>query len=74
MTYVAADQTVDPQTQAAFYIVRAQVLSEELDGKPALTLYPGMPAEVLIIRRARKAMDYLLEPITQSLDRAFRED
>lgn len=74
VTYVAADQTVDPQTQAAFYIVRAQVRSEELDGKPALTLYPGMPAEVLIIRRARKAMDYLLEPITQSLDRAFRED
>ncbi|WP_417710049.1 HlyD family type I secretion periplasmic adaptor subunit [Roseibium aggregatum] len=74
VTYVAADQTVDPQTQAAYYIVRAQVLSGELEGKPALSLYPGMPAEVLIVRRARKAMEYLLEPITESLDRAFRED
>ncbi|WP_209000929.1 HlyD family type I secretion periplasmic adaptor subunit [Stappia sp. BW2] len=74
VTYVAADQTVDPQTQAAYYIVRAQVRADELEDNPTLTLYPGMSAEVLIVRRARKAMEYLLEPITESLDRAFRED
>ncbi|MHA7776929.1 HlyD family type I secretion periplasmic adaptor subunit [Roseibium sp. M-1] len=74
VTYVAADQTVDQQTQAAFYVVRAEVSPEALEENRNLALYPGMPAEVLIVRRARKAMDYLLEPITDSLDRAFRED
>ncbi len=74
VTFVAADQTVDPQSQAAYYVVRAEVKPEELEGKSAPSLYPGMSADVLIVRRARKAMDYLLEPITESLDRAFRED
>lgn len=72
--YVAADQTVDEQTQAAYYVVRAEVAKEALENNPTITLYPGMPADVLIIRRARKAMEYLLEPITESFNRAFRED
>lgn len=74
VTYVGADQTVDQQTQAAFYVVRAEVSPEELAGNPVVALYPGMPAEVLIVRRARKAMEYLFEPITDSFNRAFRED
>ncbi|QFT30546.1 Type I secretion system membrane fusion protein PrsE [Labrenzia sp. THAF82] len=74
VTFVAADQTVDPQTQAAFYVVRAEVTPDALEGRPDLALYPGMPAEVLIVRRARKAIEYLVEPISDSLNRAFRED
>lgn len=74
VTYVAADQTVDQQTQAAFYVVRAEVSQEELSNNPVVALYPGMPAEVLILRRARKAIEYLVEPLTDSFNRAFRED
>ena len=36
--------------------------------------HPGMPAELVIKRKSRKAIDYLLDPITQSFRRAFRED
>ncbi|TYC53125.1 HlyD family type I secretion periplasmic adaptor subunit [Rhodobacterales bacterium] len=74
VTYVAADQTLDQATQSAYYIVRAEVDPEELANNPTMALYPGMPADVLIVRRARKAMEYLLEPITDSFNRAFRED
>ncbi|WP_305988988.1 HlyD family type I secretion periplasmic adaptor subunit [Roseibium sp. MMSF_3544] len=74
VTFVAADQTVDQQTQLAYYVVRAEVSPEELASNPIVALYPGMPAEVLIVRRARKAIEYLVEPITSSFDRAFRED
>ncbi len=74
VTYVAADQSIDQQTQAAFYVVRAEVSPQELANNPVVALYPGMPAEVLIVRRARKAMEYLLEPLTDSFNRAFRED
>ena len=74
MTYLAADQTVDEQAQAAYYLVRAEIDADALASNPDVILYPGMPAELLIMRRARKAIDYLLEPITESFNRAFRED
>lgn len=74
VTYVAADQSLDPQTQYAYYVVRAIVNERALEENPEVSLSPGMPAEVLIIRRARKAMEYLLEPITDSFNRAFREE
>ncbi|MEO1110722.1 MAG: HlyD family type I secretion periplasmic adaptor subunit, partial [Pseudomonadota bacterium] len=68
------DQSVDQQTQEAFYVVRAEVDQSELANNPVVALYPGMPAEVLILRRARKAIEYLVEPISDSWNRAFRED
>lgn len=74
VTYVAADQTVDQATQSAYYVVRAEVDPEALKNNPTIALYPGMPADVLIVRRARKAMEYLLEPITESFGKAFKED
>lgn len=74
VTYVAADQSIDQQTQAAFYVVRAEVSPDELANNPVVALYPGMPAEVLIVRRARKAIEYLIEPLSDSFNRAFRED
>ncbi|WP_061934252.1 HlyD family type I secretion periplasmic adaptor subunit [Aureimonas sp. AU22] len=39
-----------------------------------IRLYPGMPAEVIIPTGERTAMDYILSPITRSMDRAFREE
>lgn len=74
VTLVDADQTVNPQTQDAYYLVRAEVDPEALAERPEIVLYPGMPAELLILRRPRKAIDYLLEPITESFTHAFRED
>lgn len=74
VSFVAADQSVDQQTQEAFYVVRAEVDQTELANNPVVALYPGMPAEVLIVRRARKAIEYLVEPISDSWSRAFRED
>lgn len=74
VSFVAADQSVDQQTQEAFYVVRAEVDQTELANNPVVALYPGMPAEVLIVRRARKAIEYLVEPISDSWNRAFRED
>jgi hypothetical protein len=33
-----------------------------------------MPAEVMIVTGARTALQYLIRPVSRSLDRAFRED
>ncbi|MBF9233880.1 HlyD family type I secretion periplasmic adaptor subunit [Microvirga alba] len=74
LTYLAADQQVDERTDTAFFVARASILPESLAANPAVKLYPGMPAEVLILNKPRRAIDYLLAPITESFNRAFREE
>jgi len=39
-----------------------------------VALYPGMPAEILIIGGERLAIDYFISPITDSFRRALREE
>jgi HlyD family type I secretion membrane fusion protein len=39
-----------------------------------IRLYPGMPAEVILPTGSRTALDYILSPISSSMDRAFREE
>ena len=40
---------------------------------PEVALTPGMPAEVYITIAERTMLDYLLQPVFDSLRRAFRE-
>jgi HlyD family secretion protein/epimerase transport system membrane fusion protein len=39
-----------------------------------LVLYPGMPAEVMIVTGKRTMLEYMLQPIIDSFRRAFREE
>ncbi|SFJ83665.1 HlyD family secretion protein [Bosea sp. OK403] len=73
VNYVAADQLVDDKTGAAYFIVRAEIRPESL-AENKISLQAGMAAEVLIVNGSRRAVDYLLSPITDSFHRAFRED
>ena len=72
--YVAADQSVDEKSNMAYFVARAQVDPNSLAANPDMRLYPGMPAEVLIVHKPRRAIDYLVSPVTDSFNRAFRED
>ncbi|CAH1666797.1 Membrane fusion protein (MFP) family protein [Hyphomicrobiales bacterium] len=73
VSYVAPDQLVDEKTGVPYFVVRAEIDPESLrDYK--VTLHAGMTAEVMIVNGARRAIDYLLSPITDSFNRAFRED
>jgi HlyD family secretion protein len=73
LTYVSADRQVDARG-VPFFIARAEIDTSALARLKNVNLYPGMPAEVLIIGGERKAIDYFISPITRSLDRAFREE
>ncbi|CAN7214906.1 HlyD family type I secretion periplasmic adaptor subunit [Bosea sp. LjRoot9] len=73
VNYVAADQLVDDKTGAAYFIVRAEIKPASLV-ENKISLQAGMAAEVLIVNGSRRAVDYLLSPITDSFHRAFRED
>jgi len=74
LTYLSADQQLDERQNVSFYVARAEILPESIAANPGATLYPGMPAEVLILNKPRRAIDYFLSPITESFNRAFREE
>ncbi|WP_114944114.1 HlyD family type I secretion periplasmic adaptor subunit [Microvirga calopogonii] len=74
LTYLSADQQMDDRNNYAYFVARAEIAPESLKANSKITLYPGMPAEVLIVNKPRRAVDYLLAPITESFDRAFREE
>lgn len=74
ISYVAADQSVDEKSNVSYYVARARIAASSLSANPDIRLYPGMPAEVLIVHKPRSAIDYMVSPIADSLNRAFRED
>ncbi|HEV7256943.1 MAG TPA: HlyD family type I secretion periplasmic adaptor subunit [Bosea sp. (in: a-proteobacteria)] len=73
VSYVAPDQLIDEKTNAAYFVVRAEISPESLR-ENKIVLHAGMTAEVLIVNGSRRAIDYLLAPFTDSFNRAFRED
>lgn len=68
---VSPDKTQDPNTGVTFFTGRVMPDIGSLDTVPALV--SGMQAEVFITTTKRTVLDYLLEPLFRSLDRAGRE-
>ena len=69
---VAADSVTDDSTGQSYYPVTVSVSPEEL-AKLDAKLKPGMPATVMIDAGKKTMMQYLVEPWTRALERAFRE-
>lgn len=71
---VSPDITVDQRTGIGYYSAYVVLPKEQLarldDG---LVLTPGMPAEVFFKTRDRTMMSYLLKPLADQIQRAFRE-
>ncbi len=65
---VSADLLTDEESGRSYYLVQIELV-ETME----MELRPGMQAEVMIVTGARSALDYLLEPLVLSLNRAFRE-
>ncbi len=73
--WVAADIQKDEATGEEFYSARVIILADQLANLPPdIALYPGMPTEVLIKTGERTAMDYLIDPIVNAMDRSFIEE
>ncbi|HEY9011326.1 MAG TPA: HlyD family type I secretion periplasmic adaptor subunit, partial [Devosia sp.] len=70
---VSADRLTDQRTQVPYYLALVDVDAAELAASPEIQLYPGMPATVMITTKERTALDYLVGPLSSSLERAFRE-
>ena len=75
---VSGDSFSDKETNKSFYTARIQISPETLKTlnrimKENESLKPGLPVEVVVPLRKRTMLQYLLEPLNQSLWKTFRE-
>ncbi|MFZ2099823.1 MAG: HlyD family type I secretion periplasmic adaptor subunit [Oricola sp.] len=73
--YVSADALPDsnPQLQREVYVARISLSVSELQRVPGFSPTPGMPAEIMIQTAERTFFEYLIRPVVDSMQRAFRE-
>ena len=75
MAVVSADRITNEQNNQAFYRVDVRIAPAELKKlKKGVQMTPGMPAQVLIVTGKRSVMGFLISPITDTLQDAFREE
>lgn len=70
---VSPDAVSDPRTGRSFFrVILTLDDAEDLSGH-GVEIRPGMPIEAYLQTGDRSVLSYLLHPISQQLDRAFRE-
>jgi HlyD family secretion protein len=73
LVYVAADRQQDAQGNPIF-LVRAELDGDALKPFPGVLVYPGMPADLLIIGGERSALNFLISPILDGMRHGMREE
>jgi HlyD family secretion protein len=70
---VGADASTDQRTGQSYYLVRIAMTREEVAKLGEVKLTPGMPVEAFIQTGTRTMLSYLVKPLHDQLNRAFRE-
>ncbi len=70
---VSADHMTDNRTGQTYFLAQVELIEDPADVFPGASLYPGMPAEVMIVIGDTTLLDFLLQPVIRSFTRAFRE-
>lgn len=70
---ISADALLDEATQTPYYRAEVTIPADQLAKLGDLDLIPGMPVEVFIQTGERSPMAYLLKPMADYFNRAFRE-
>lgn len=71
---IGADLIQDQITGLSFYTIRITVAISEMEALGSLSVIPGMPAEAFIQTEERTVLSYLLKPLSDQINRAFREE
>lgn len=71
--WISADALSDQATGIPFYLARIKPAVSPSELPDNMQLYPGMPAEVMVLTGERTFMGYLMAPLTRSFRRAFKE-
>ena len=71
---ISADAFEDERTGMHYYEVEVEIDRATLEETaPEVRLTPGMPAEVYVATKERTVLAYLVDPLRQTIERAFRE-
>lgn len=71
---LSADRITDERTGNVYYQAQIELTPDSYQKLGDIELVPGMPAEVLISTGERTVVEYLMQPITNAIARAFIED
>ncbi|ESW68157.1 HlyD family type I secretion periplasmic adaptor subunit [Mesorhizobium sp. M0761] len=74
LSRISADLTIEERTGAAFYVARVALPKTEVAKLRGLALAPGMPAEVFFPTGDRTMLSYLVKPLSDQIQKAFREE
>jgi HlyD family secretion protein len=73
VTGVSGDLSKDPVTGEGYFLARIALPDTELAKLGEHKLVPGMPADVQIRTADRTALSYLVKPLRDQIEKAFRE-
>ncbi len=73
VSQVSADVLIDPVTRKPYYEVAVTLRDAEMEKLEGKKLIPGMPVEAFISTSPRTPLDYVLKPLKDYFDRAFRD-
>jgi HlyD family secretion protein len=71
---ISPDLSVDERSGVSFYTVRVSLPNAEPTKLKGLALAPGMPVEVFFSTGSRTMLSYLVKPLADQIQRAFREE
>jgi len=70
---ISADITTDQRTGIGYYTIRIALPPDQVARLGDVKLVPGMPVEAFVQTGERTVLSYLMKPITDHANRAFRE-
>ena len=74
VTFVSPDRLIDPTDGQPYFLARLRITDDLPPEIDRTEIYPGMPVEALISTGERTFFEYLAKPLTDSFNRAFREE
>ncbi|MEH6474683.1 MAG: HlyD family type I secretion periplasmic adaptor subunit [Sneathiella sp.] len=71
---ISANIMEDDQSETSYYRITIHVTDNELARLNGRPLVPGMPVEAFIKTRDRTALNYLVKPLLDQVQRSFKEE
>ena len=73
VSFISADITQDQRTGVGYYVARVMLSPSEVERLGEVKLIPGMPVVAFIKTSERTMLSYLVKPLRDQVERAFRE-
>ena len=73
VSQISADVTTDQRTNQSYYTIRIAMSSDQTARLGDVKIMPGMPVEAFVKTGDRTLLSYLMKPLSDQMNRAFRE-